>query len=477
MPIGWIAAGDPAELFSPDRHDELWAVQAPLDFPGTVYGLSRDATARERMSRQSAWFGAHRDDHVLWSRLAGAAGTRENGATDEGAGYAVRWMRRRAGRTPRLPRLRNSGARRRRLPVHRAGPPARAVGADRPGVVRAPLRLHRPDGPPRRVQGGARRAARAPCAHPRRRLHPPPSRARGARRLAISDGPGIDATPEPALAPVLDAYRRARPRKAFTRAGEPVAGLLTTDLLRAATNRRGGLRGYLRRDLAGALERRGLLTADRRLTDAGRQADHELERWIELGRGRFAHRAARDETWARDYVAGAGAALLLISTANPAIARLSAATAAALSADQAYAFAVGPQGADGAGVLDFSALAGGALTGLDGAFAVLDASFAGFDGRRRGRRRLRMSALGGHRLDVHVGERGGLVGGAQAVGGVARDDPAAADQRDLLAELLGLLEVVRGEQDRRARSRAGGGCSATAPAAARSRRRRSARRG
>ena len=65
VPIGWIAAGDPAELFSPDRHDELWAVQAQLDFPGTVYGLPRDATARERMTRQSAWFGAHRDDRVL----------------------------------------------------------------------------------------------------------------------------------------------------------------------------------------------------------------------------------------------------------------------------------------------------------------------------------------------------------------------------------------------------------------------------
>jgi len=65
VPIGWIAAGDPAELFSPDRHDELWAVQEPLDFPGTVYGLPRDATARERMTRQSAWFGAHRDDRAL----------------------------------------------------------------------------------------------------------------------------------------------------------------------------------------------------------------------------------------------------------------------------------------------------------------------------------------------------------------------------------------------------------------------------
>jgi len=65
VPIGWIAAGDPAQLFSPDRHDELWAVQEPLDFPGTVYGLPREATARERMTRQSAWFGAHRDDRIV----------------------------------------------------------------------------------------------------------------------------------------------------------------------------------------------------------------------------------------------------------------------------------------------------------------------------------------------------------------------------------------------------------------------------
>jgi len=65
VPIGWIAAGDPAQLFSPDRHEELWAVQEPLDFPGTVYGLSRDASARERMTQQSAWFGAHGDDRLL----------------------------------------------------------------------------------------------------------------------------------------------------------------------------------------------------------------------------------------------------------------------------------------------------------------------------------------------------------------------------------------------------------------------------
>src|SRR4051794_34496257 len=52
VPIGWIAAGDPAQLFSPDRHDELWAVQEPLDFPGTMYGVSRSAPMREIMRRQ-----------------------------------------------------------------------------------------------------------------------------------------------------------------------------------------------------------------------------------------------------------------------------------------------------------------------------------------------------------------------------------------------------------------------------------------
>jgi carbonic anhydrase/acetyltransferase-like protein (isoleucine patch superfamily) len=57
VPIGWIAAGRPAQLFSPDQHDELWAVQEPLDFPGTVYGVLRGTSMREIMRRQSAAYG------------------------------------------------------------------------------------------------------------------------------------------------------------------------------------------------------------------------------------------------------------------------------------------------------------------------------------------------------------------------------------------------------------------------------------
>ena len=65
VPIHWVAVGNPAQLFSPDRHDEIWAVQRELDFPGTVYGLHRDAGPEERMRRQSQWFGAHLDDREV----------------------------------------------------------------------------------------------------------------------------------------------------------------------------------------------------------------------------------------------------------------------------------------------------------------------------------------------------------------------------------------------------------------------------
>ncbi|MBU4464824.1 MAG: gamma carbonic anhydrase family protein [Actinobacteria bacterium] len=42
VPIGWIAVGDPVQLLSPDRHEEIWAAQRELDFPGYVFGLDRE---------------------------------------------------------------------------------------------------------------------------------------------------------------------------------------------------------------------------------------------------------------------------------------------------------------------------------------------------------------------------------------------------------------------------------------------------
>jgi carbonic anhydrase/acetyltransferase-like protein (isoleucine patch superfamily) len=64
VPIGSVAVGAPARVLPPGEHEEIWKVQAGLDFPGTVYGVSREASARERMERQAGWFAAHRDDRV-----------------------------------------------------------------------------------------------------------------------------------------------------------------------------------------------------------------------------------------------------------------------------------------------------------------------------------------------------------------------------------------------------------------------------
>ncbi len=65
LPIGWVAVGDPAQMFSPDRHDEIWAIQRTLEFGRTVYGIGRDVPMRELMRQQSEFYGHHQDDNVL----------------------------------------------------------------------------------------------------------------------------------------------------------------------------------------------------------------------------------------------------------------------------------------------------------------------------------------------------------------------------------------------------------------------------
>ncbi|GAA2914711.1 hypothetical protein GCM10017596_15930 [Microbacterium keratanolyticum] len=42
VPIGWVAVGDPVQLLSPDRAEEIAAAQPELDFPGYVFGVDRD---------------------------------------------------------------------------------------------------------------------------------------------------------------------------------------------------------------------------------------------------------------------------------------------------------------------------------------------------------------------------------------------------------------------------------------------------
>jgi len=67
VPIGWIAVGDPVRILPPDRHEEIWAVQKPLDFPDWVYGFARDTPdlMRAVTHRLSAALGAHARDRLI----------------------------------------------------------------------------------------------------------------------------------------------------------------------------------------------------------------------------------------------------------------------------------------------------------------------------------------------------------------------------------------------------------------------------
>jgi carbonic anhydrase/acetyltransferase-like protein (isoleucine patch superfamily) len=49
VPINWVAVGDPAHILPPDRHDEIWAMQKPLDFPRYVFGVERPPAGQSIM--------------------------------------------------------------------------------------------------------------------------------------------------------------------------------------------------------------------------------------------------------------------------------------------------------------------------------------------------------------------------------------------------------------------------------------------
>lgn len=65
VPIGWVAVGDPTQILPPSEHEQIWSIQQTLDFPGTVYGITRETSAKERMRRQSEWFAAHAGDRIV----------------------------------------------------------------------------------------------------------------------------------------------------------------------------------------------------------------------------------------------------------------------------------------------------------------------------------------------------------------------------------------------------------------------------
>jgi carbonic anhydrase/acetyltransferase-like protein (isoleucine patch superfamily) len=71
VPIKWLAVGDPAQLFPPDKHEEVDAVLSAMNFPEEVYGLERqpgdgvDMDMREVTRRVTSGLADHRDDREL----------------------------------------------------------------------------------------------------------------------------------------------------------------------------------------------------------------------------------------------------------------------------------------------------------------------------------------------------------------------------------------------------------------------------
>jgi carbonic anhydrase/acetyltransferase-like protein (isoleucine patch superfamily) len=66
VPIGWVAVGDPAAVLPPHEHDQIWAIQKPLNFPLTAYGIDRnDATMEKITERMARLLGSHTDDQAV----------------------------------------------------------------------------------------------------------------------------------------------------------------------------------------------------------------------------------------------------------------------------------------------------------------------------------------------------------------------------------------------------------------------------
>jgi hypothetical protein len=58
--------GDPAQVFSPDRHEDIWAIQKPLNFPLTVYGYEREVASMQKITgRLAGNLASHRDDSII----------------------------------------------------------------------------------------------------------------------------------------------------------------------------------------------------------------------------------------------------------------------------------------------------------------------------------------------------------------------------------------------------------------------------
>ena len=71
VPIKWVAVGDPAQLFPPDKHEDIDAILKGMNFPEEVYGLERqsgngvDMDMKELTRRVASGLADHRGDREV----------------------------------------------------------------------------------------------------------------------------------------------------------------------------------------------------------------------------------------------------------------------------------------------------------------------------------------------------------------------------------------------------------------------------
>ena len=65
VPIGWVAVGDPAQCYAPSDHEKIWEIQRKLDFPGTVWGVTRAVPKGQRTKRYAQALLRHNKDLII----------------------------------------------------------------------------------------------------------------------------------------------------------------------------------------------------------------------------------------------------------------------------------------------------------------------------------------------------------------------------------------------------------------------------
>jgi len=69
VPIGWVAVGTPVEILPPEKHNQIWAIQKPLNFPEFVYGVDRKPEGQtimpEIMEMMVRTLKSHREDEII----------------------------------------------------------------------------------------------------------------------------------------------------------------------------------------------------------------------------------------------------------------------------------------------------------------------------------------------------------------------------------------------------------------------------